>query len=241
VELRAAEVQVLGWAPPESYPLQKKHHSFEFLRNICHLRPRTNALGAVARVRSRLSYGVHTFFQERGFTQVHTPIITTSDCEGAGEMFQVTASSASPVVKGGGDENGQFFGRPAGLTVSGQLQAEVYAQALGNVYTFGPTFRAENSNTSRHLAEFWMVEPEMAFCDLAGNRQVAEEMLKYLLRLALAECAPDLALFDRFIAKGLVARLEQVVAQDSFISPIPRPWSSFCKPGSPLSIRCGGG
>ncbi|MDD3814035.1 MAG: asparagine--tRNA ligase [Desulfocapsaceae bacterium] len=207
VELRALEVQVLGWADPESYPLQKKHHSFEFLRNISQMRPRTNALGAVARVRSRLSYGVHTFFQERGFIQVHTPIITTSDCEGAGEMFQVTTPSAA---EGGGE----FFGRPAGLTVSGQLQAEVYAQALGDVYTFGPTFRAENSNTSRHLAEFWMVEPEMAFCDLPGNMEVAEEMLKYLLRLVLAECREDLALFDRFIAKGLLAKLQQVVEQD---------------------------
>ncbi|MBW6520542.1 MAG: asparagine--tRNA ligase [Desulfoarculaceae bacterium] len=210
VELLATEVQVLGWADPESYPLQKKHHSFEFLRNISHLRPRTNALGAVARVRSRLSYGVHTFFQERGFIQVHTPIITTSDCEGAGEMFQVTTPSAAAAGKAGNE----FFGRPAGLTVSGQLQAEVYAQALGNVYTFGPTFRAENSNTSRHLAEFWMVEPEMAFCDLAGNRQVAEEMLKYLLRLVLTECSEDLALFDRFIEKGLLARLQRVVEHD---------------------------
>ena len=214
VELLATGVQVLGWADPESYPLQKKHHSFEFLRNITHLRPRTNALGAVARVRSRLSYGVHTFFQERGFIQVHTPIITTSDCEGAGEMFQVTTPSAASAVKGSGESSSGFFGRPAGLTVSGQLQAEVYAQAMGDVYTFGPTFRAENSNTSRHLAEFWMVEPEMAFCDLEGNRQVAEEMLKYLVRLILAECAEDLALFDRFIAKGLLARLQQVVDQD---------------------------
>ena len=214
VELRATEVQVLGWADPESYPLQKKQQSFEFLRNITHLRPRTNALGAVARVRSRLSYGVHTFFQERGFIQVHTPIITTSDCEGAGEMFQVTTPSHPSVVKGDEEGGGEFFGRPAGLTVSGQLQAEVYAQALGNVYTFGPTFRAENSNTSRHLAEFWMVEPEMAFCDLTENRQVAEEMLKYLVRLVLAECAEDLALFDRFIAKGLLVRLQQVVDQE---------------------------
>jgi asparaginyl-tRNA synthetase len=210
VELRATEVQVLGWADPESYPLQKKHHSFEYLRNISHLRPRTNALGAVARVRSRLSYGVHTFFQERGFIQVHTPIITTSDCEGAGEMFQVT----TPAAASGAEAGNEFFGRPAGLTVSGQLQAEVYAQALSNVYTFGPTFRAENSNTSRHLAEFWMVEPEMAFCDLAGNMKVAEEMLKYLLRLVLAECGEDLALFDRFIAKGLLAKLQQVVDHD---------------------------
>ncbi len=211
VELRASSVHVLGWADPESYPLQKKQHSFEFLRNITHLRPRTNALGAVARVRSRLSYGIHRFFQDRGFIQVHTPIITTSDCEGAGEMFQV---SATPIQPQPGAVPADFFGRPAGLTVSGQLQAEVYAQALGNVYTFGPTFRAENSNTSRHLAEFWMVEPEMAFCDLAGDMQVAEEMLKYLLRLALTECAEDLTLFDRFIDKGLLARLALVVEQD---------------------------
>lgn len=210
VELRASLVQVLGWADPEHYPLQKKQHSFEFLRNICHLRPRTNALGAVARVRSRLSLGIHSFFQERGFIQVHTPVITTSDCEGAGEMFQIESASAERSVE---QESG-FFGRPAGLTVSGQLQAEVYAQALGNVYTFGPTFRAENSNTSRHLAEFWMVEPEMAFCDLAGDMEVAEEMLKYLVRLALTECAEDLALFDRFIEKGLLARLGRVVEQD---------------------------
>jgi asparaginyl-tRNA synthetase len=212
VELRATEVRVLGWADPESYPLQKKHQSFEFLRNITHLRPRTNALGAVARVRSRLSYGVHTFFQERGFIQVHTPIITTSDCEGAGEMFQVVTSAPTFAVKE--EIGGEFFGRPAGLTVSGQLQAEVYAQAMGNVYTFGPTFRAENSNTSRHLAEFWMVEPEMAFCDLEGNRQIAEEMLKYLVRLVLTECTEDIALFDRFIAKGLLAKLQQVIDQD---------------------------
>jgi asparaginyl-tRNA synthetase len=214
VELRAEAIEVLGWADPESYPLQKKHHSFEFLREICHLRPRTNALGAVARVRSRLSYGVHSFFQERGFIQVHTPIITTSDCEGAGEMFQVSTPSPASGAGEPGGASGEFFGRPAGLTVSGQLQAEVYAQALGKVYTFGPTFRAENSNTSRHLAEFWMVEPEMAFCDLAGNRQVAEALLKYLLRLVLTQCAADLALFDRYIAKGLVAKLEAVVEQD---------------------------
>lgn len=155
VEILAAEVEVAGWADPEHYPLQKKRHSFEFLREISHLRPRTNALGAVARVRSRLSYAIHTFFQERGFAQVHTPIITTSDCEGAGEMFQLTAMASGDGPLGA--EAREFFGRKAGLTVSGQLQAEVYAMALGNVYTFGPTFRAENSNTSRHLAEFWMI------------------------------------------------------------------------------------
>ena len=208
VEILAAEVVVVGWADPEHYPLQKKRHSFEFLREITHLRPRTNALGAVGRVRSRLSYAVHTFFQERGFCQVHTPVITTSDCEGAGEMFQLTAMEA-------GDSSGQeFFGRKAGLTVSGQLQAEVYALALGDVYTFGPTFRAENSNTSRHLAEFWMIEPEMAFCDLRGNRKIAEELLKYLLHDVMSHCAADMDLFDRFIEKGLLAKLRGVVEQE---------------------------
>ncbi len=204
VELHAERLQVVGKADPETYPLQKKRHSFEFLREISHLRPRTNALGAVGRVRSRLSYAVHQFFQDRGFIQVHTPIITTSDCEGAGEMFQV--SSGKP-----GD---LFFGRAAGLTVSGQLQAEVYALALGDVYTFGPTFRAEKSNTSRHLAEFWMIEPEMAFCDLQGNRQLAEEMLKYLLNDTMTKCAEDMQLFDKFIEKGLLKKLQGVVDQE---------------------------
>jgi asparaginyl-tRNA synthetase len=203
VELHASSVVILGPADSESYPLQKKRHSFEFLREISHLRPRTNALGAVARVRSRLGYAIHNFFQERGFIQVHTPIITTSDCEGAGEMFQL-----SPFVHGGSSQH--FFGKPAGLTVSGQLQAEVYAMALGDVYTFGPTFRAEQSNTSRHLAEFWMIEPEMAFCDLTGNMQVAEAMLKYLLDDIMANCPEDLELFDKFIEKGLLDRLRQV-------------------------------
>jgi len=178
VELHANRFRVIGKADPEIYPLQKKRHSFEFLRELSHLRPRTNALGAVGRVRSRLSYAVHQFFQDRGFVQVHTPIITTSDCEGAGEMFQVTTGQEKTKAE-------HFFGRSAGLTVSGQLQAEVYAMALGDVYTFGPTFRAENSNTSRHLSEFWMLEPEMAFCDLQGNVEIAEEMLKYLLHDAM--------------------------------------------------------
>jgi asparaginyl-tRNA synthetase len=204
VELHAAKIEVVGKADPETYPLQKKRHSFEFLREISHLRPRTNALGAVGRIRSRLSYGVHQFFQERGFIQVHTPIITTSDCEGAGEMFQVST----------GKPGDHFFGRTAGLTVSGQLQAEVYALALGDVYTFGPTFRAEKSNTSRHLAEFWMIEPEMAFCDLQGNMQIAEEMLKYLLNDAMTNCAEDMHLFDKFIEKGLLQKLRGVVDQE---------------------------
>ncbi|MEN8199557.1 MAG: asparagine--tRNA ligase [Thermodesulfobacteriota bacterium] len=204
VELNADSVQVVGWADPETYPLQKKRHSLEFLRSISHLRPRTNALGAVSRVRSHLSFAVNRFFQERGFVLIHTPVITTSDCEGAGEMFQVRAE----------DEKKPFFGAPAGLTVSGQLQAEVYAQALGQVYTFGPTFRAENSNTSRHLAEFWMIEPEMAFCDLACNMELATEMLKYLLVDVMENCSEDLALFDKFIEKGLLKKLQNVVEND---------------------------
>ncbi|MBW1635739.1 MAG: asparagine--tRNA ligase, partial [Deltaproteobacteria bacterium] len=202
VEIHAAEVIVVGQADPATYPLQKKRHSLEFLREISHLRPRTNALGAVARVRSRLSWGVHQFFHENGFFQVHTPVITTSDCEGAGEMFQVVSSNE----KGEGDH---FFGRSAGLTVSGQLQAEVYALSLGNVYTFGPTFRAENSNTSRHLAEFWMIEPEMSFCDLQENANVAEKLLKYLLNDVMENCAEDLSLFDKFIEKGLLKKLRR--------------------------------
>lgn len=214
VELHAGEVTVVGWADPEDYPLQKKRHSFEFLREICHLRPRTNALGAVARVRSRLSYGIHQFFQQRGFYQVHTPVITTSDCEGAGEMFTVTTNEhqenlpKSEALK-------DFFGKSAGLTVSGQLQAEVYALALGNVYTFGPTFRAENSHTSRHLSEFWMIEPEMAFCDLQGNMQIAEDMLKYLLSDAITHCREDMKLFNAFIEKGLLDKLE-IVCEKKF-------------------------
>ena len=204
VEVHADEVIVVGLADPETYPLQKKRHSFEFLRELSHLRPRTNALGAVSRVRSRLSYGVHQFFHEKGFFQVHTPIITTSDCEGAGEMFQVT----TPNEKG---KEEHFFGRAAGLTVSGQLQAEVYALSLGDVYTFGPTFRAENSNTSRHLAEFWMIEPEMPFCDLKGNMQIAEAMLKYVFEDAMENCVEDLDLFDKFIEKGLLDKLRGIV------------------------------
>ncbi|TKB08025.1 asparagine--tRNA ligase [Desulforhopalus sp. IMCC35007] len=207
VELHAESLDVVGEADAEVYPLQKKRHTFEFLREISHLRPRTNALGAVARVRSRLSYAVHQFFQERRFVQVHTPIITTSDCEGAGEMFQVVTGQEKGT-------NDHFFGRSAGLTVSGQLQAEVYALALGDVYTFGPTFRAENSNTSRHLAEFWMIEPEMAFCDLQGNMKMAEEMLKYLLQDAMDNCPEDMQLFNNFIEKGLLKKLQTVVDKD---------------------------
>ena len=216
VELQAVEIEVLGWADPDSYPLQKKRHSFEFLRSIAHLRPRTNSLGAVARVRSRLSYAVHTFLQEKGFFHIHTPIITTSDCEGAGEMFSVTSLDLDnpPKREGRVDFSQDFFGRPANLTVSGQLDAEIYALALGNVYTFGPTFRAENSNTSRHLAEFWMIEPEMAFCNLDDDITLAEEMLKYLVNDAITHCRNDLDLFNRFIDKKLYERLANIVEHD---------------------------
>lgn len=207
VELHAEVVEIVGTADASTYPLQKKRHSFEFLREMSHLRPRTNALGAVGRVRSRLCYAVHNFFQSRDFVQVHTPVITTSDCEGAGEMFQIITGQEKSAED-------HFFGRSAGLTVSGQLQAEVFALSLGDVYTFGPTFRAENSNTSRHLAEFWMLEPEMAFCDLQGNRRIAEEMLKYLLEDAMQNCSEDMQLFDKFIEKGLLKKLKSVVDRE---------------------------
>jgi len=214
VELKAGRIEVLGWSPPETYPLQKKRHSFEFLREIAHLRPRTNSLGAMLRVRSNLSLAVHHFFREEGFFLVHTPIITTSDCEGAGEMFTVTALSPPELAGKAEPFTADFFGRRAGLTVSGQLEAEALALALGRVYTFGPTFRAENSNTSRHLAEFWMIEPEMAFCDLAGDAALAERFLRYLIDRVLKECAEDLELFGKFVDKTLPERLAAVAGQD---------------------------
>ena len=205
IELDAQDITIYGEADPASYPLQKKRHSFEFLRQIAHLRPRTNTIGAVTRVRNQISYAIHQFFQERGFYYIHTPIITTSDCEGAGEVFQI-------ITEGEGEN---FFGRPTYLTVSGQLQAEIYALALGKVYTFGPTFRAENSNTRRHLSEFWMVEPEMAFADLEDDLNLAEDMLHYLISRVLDSCKEDLEFFQKFIDKGLFSRLE-VVATESF-------------------------
>jgi len=216
VELKAEEIEVLGWADPEQYPLQKKRHSFEFLRTIAHLRPRTNTFGAVARVRNALSFAVHSFFQERGFVYVHTPIITGSDCEGAGEMFRVTSFNLDqiPQKEGRTDFGQDFFGTPANLTVSGQLEAEVYALALGDVYTFGPTFRAENSNTTRHLAEFWMVEPEMAFCDLDGNVELATDFLKYLFAYVLNHCREDMEFFKKFIDPTVIETLENLVSQD---------------------------
>jgi asparaginyl-tRNA synthetase len=211
VELQADHIEVYGWADPDVYPLQKKRHSFEFLRTIAHLRPRTNSLGAIARIRSSVSFAIHNFFREQGFVHVHTPIITTIDCEGAGEMFRVVAPSAVKTDAAPASASSDFFGKPANLTVSGQLQAEVYAMALGKVYTFGPTFRAENSNTSRHLAEFWMVEPEMAFCELPENMDMAETFLKYLVRHVLEHDTEDLHLFANFIDKNLYGKLEGIL------------------------------
>lgn len=208
-ELHAAEVEVFGNAD-ESFPLQKKRHTREFLREIAHLRPRTNLFGAVFRLRSRMAYAIHQFFQERGFTYVHTPIITASDCEGAGEMFRVTTLEAEDFAKKDHDVE-DFFGKPTYLTVSGQLEGETFACALSKIYTFGPTFRAENSNTSRHAAEFWMIEPEMAFCDLEGDMDLAEEMVKYLIKDAMEHCQEDLAFFGNFVDKELLPRLQLVL------------------------------
>jgi asparaginyl-tRNA synthetase len=216
VELRAGEISIYGWADPETFPLQKKRHSFEFLRSIAHLRPRTNALGAVARVRSRLSFAVHDFFRQHGFFQIQTPVITMSDCEGAGELFTVTTLDLAslPGQQGPIRFEDDFFGRPASLTVSGQLEAEVYALALGRVYTFGPTFRAENSHTSRHLAEFWMIEPEMAFCELEDDIELAEKFLKHLVKAARDECREEMELFTRFVDKELPARFAAVLDRE---------------------------
>ncbi len=212
-EVVAQSFTVLGEADA-TYPLQKKGHTLEFLREIAHLRPRSNLFGAVFRVRSRLAYAVHRFFQEKDFIYVHTPIVTVSDAEGAGDMFRVTTLDvgAPPRDEHGAVDNAKdFFGKKTFLTVSGQLEAEIFATALSNVYTFGPTFRAENSNTSRHAAEFWMIEPEVAFCDLAGDMTLAEEFVKYLIRDAKEHCAADLEFFGKFVDKELAARLDFVL------------------------------
>ncbi len=214
IELKASSVKVYGESDPETYPLQKKRHSFEFLRTIGHLRARTNTLGAVFRVRNACATAIHNFFQERGFLWIHTPIITASDCEGAGELFTVTNFNLNNIPKTKNQEvdyERDFFGKPAYLTVSGQLQAEVMAMAFQNVYTFGPTFRAENSNTSRHLAEFWMVEPEMAFCDIEGDQNLAEEFLKYIFKYVLDNCAEDLELFNKFIDNSILATADNII------------------------------
>jgi asparaginyl-tRNA synthetase len=212
-ELVADKIDIVGRAD-DSYPLQKKGHTPEFLREIAHLRPRSNLFGCVFRVRSRLAFAIHTFFHERGFVYVHTPIITASDCEGAGELFRVTSiDPASPPRRADGsiDYTKDFFARGTYLTVSGQLEAEAFACALSKVYTFGPTFRAENSNTSRHASEFWMIEPEMAFCDLQGNMDLAEELVKYLIRDVRDNCAEDMELFAKFVDKELLPRLDFVL------------------------------
>ena len=214
IEMHATEVAILGSADPENYPLQKKRHSFEFLRTIAHLRPRTNTFGAVARVRNAIAYATHTFFQERGFLYIHTPIITGSDCEGGGKMFQVTTIDPNTPPrgqKGGIDYTKDFFAKPTFLTVSGQLNGEAYACALSDVYTFGPTFRAENSNTSRHLAEFWMIEPEMAFADINDNMDCAEQYIKYIVRYVLENLPEDMAFFNQYLEPGLLERLQKIV------------------------------
>ena len=215
-EVATSALTMLGDADPEEYPLQKKRHTLEFLRELAHLRPRTNTFGAVARVRNAMAFGIHQFFQQRGFLYIQTPIITASDAEGAGAMFRATTLDLDhlPVQDGRVDNDADFFGRPAFLTVSGQLEAEIFAQAMSDVYTFGPTFRAENSNTSRHLAEFWMVEPEVAFCDLDGLAQLAEDFLRYIFAHVLETCSEDMAFFNRFYDKELITTLEDIANSD---------------------------
>ena len=213
VEVQADSIEVFGTADPEVYPLQKKGHTLEFLREKAHLRPRTNTFGAVLRVRSALAFAIHRFFQERGFFYLNTPLITGSDCEGAGEMFRVTTLDMENLPQtedGKVDYSKDFFNKETNLTVSGQLNGETYAMAFKNIYTFGPTFRAENSNTTRHAAEFWMIEPEMAFADLKDDMMVAESMLKYIIRYVLEEAPEEMAFFNKFVDKGLIERLQNV-------------------------------
>lgn len=217
VEIQASAIEIYGKADPNSYPLQKKGHSMEFLREIAHLRPRTNTFGAVFRIRHNMAYAIHKFFHDRGFFYFHTPLITASDAEGAGAMFEVTTLDLNnpPRTKEGGvDYSQDFFGRRTNLTVSGQLEGELAATALGAIYTFGPTFRAENSNTPRHLAEFWMIEPEVAFYEIKENMDLAEEFIKYLVQWALDNCKDDLTFLNERIDKGLIERLESVVKKD---------------------------
>ncbi len=214
VEMAGTKVELIGECPVDTYPLQKKRHTIEYLREIAHLRARTNMFGAVARVRNTLSFAVHSFFQEQGFVYVNTPIISASDCEGAGEQFLVTTLDLNNLPRTEEqaiDYSKDFFGRQSFLTVSGQLEGETYAMALKNIYTFGPTFRAENSNTKRHLAEFWMVEPEMAFCDIQGNMEVAEAFLKYLFKTVLENCQEDMAFFSKYVESGMQETLRQIV------------------------------
>lgn len=215
-EMHAAEITIEGVSGPD-YPLQKKHHSTEFLRTIAHLRPRTNTFGAAFRVRSTAAYAIHKFFQERGFVYVHTPLITGSDCEGAGEMFRLTTldiNNPPRTEDGSVDYSKDFFGKPVSLTVSGQLEGEAMATAFGQIYTFGPTFRAENSNTARHAAEFWMIEPEIAFADLEDDMELARDMIKFVLKYVMEKCPDEMEFFNKFFDKGLISRLDGVVNAD---------------------------
>lgn len=217
IEMQADHIELVGSCDGETYPLQKKRHSLEFLRSIAHLRPRTNTIGAVMRVRNACATAIHQFFQERGFLWIHTPIITASDCEGAGELFRVTSLDLNNLPRTPEktlDDSQDFFGKPAFLTVSGQLEAEIMATTFTNVYTFGPTFRAENSNTSRHLAEFWMVEPEMAFCNLQGNRLLAEDFLKFIFSSVLEQCPQDMQFFSDRIDDQVFPRAETIIQNE---------------------------
>ena len=214
VEVQAEKIEIYGTADPETYPLQKKGHSLEFLRDIAYLRPRTNTFGAIFRIRHAMAYAIHKYFNDKGFYYLHTPLITASDCEGAGAMFQVTTldlNNLSKTEEGAVDYSQDFFGRPCSLTVSGQLEGELGALSLGQIYTFGPTFRAENSNTPRHLSEFWMIEPEMAFYELEDNMELAEDFLKYLIRYALENCREDLEFMNKMWDNGLIERLNFVL------------------------------
>ncbi len=214
VEVQAEKIEIYGTADPETYPLQKKGHSLEFLRDIAYLRPRTNTFGAIFRIRPAMAYAIHKYFNDKGFYYLHTPLITASDCEGAGAMFQVTTLDLNNLPKteeGAVDYSQDFFGRPCSLTVSGQLEGELGALSLGQIYTFGPTFRAENSNTPRHLSEFWMIEPEMAFYELEDNMELAEDFLKYLIRYALENCREDLEFMNKMWDNGLIERLNFVL------------------------------
>jgi asparaginyl-tRNA synthetase len=217
IEIAALSIDLYGTCDPETYPLQKKGHSMEFLRDIAHLRPRTNTFGAVLRIRHAMAFAIHKYFNDKGFFYLHTPIITGSDAEGAGEMFHVTTLDLSKIPftpDGNVDHSNDFFGKPTNLTVSGQLEGELGAMALGDIYTFGPTFRAENSNTPRHLAEFWMIEPEMAFYDIDDNMDLAEEFVKYLIKYALENCKEDLEFLNNMIDKGLLERLHFVLENE---------------------------
>ena len=241
-EISADAVDLISLAP-DTYALQKKRHSDEFLRGIAHLRPRTNKYGATFRVRSEMSFAIHKFFRDKGFRYVHTPILTGSDCEGAGELFKVTALDLDnpPRIDGKLDYDQDFFGKEANLTVSGQLSAEMFCLALGDVYTFGPTFRAENSNTRRHAAEFWMIEPEMAFCDLTDNMNLGEEMIKYLTSYVMDKCAEDLELFAKWVDKNLMATLENTAASDYVRLPYREAMEILQKSGETFEYEIGFG